>query len=198
MSQENVEIVRGARIALPPHSERASRRRTLGERLFVRFPAFSRLLADAFMRLPTRSRLRRLMVARFVSRAYAAANRRDFDLVLVGWDPGSEYHPSGDLMPPDLETVFYGHEGYLQLWRYWLDAFEDIRWDPEEILDLGDRLLVTAQQRGHGSGSGVAVSEPVYQLFKLRRGLVIRQEDFLDRSKALQAAGLRDGSNSSR
>ena len=192
MSQENVEIVRGARIALPPHSERASRRRTLGERLFVRFPAFSRLLADAFMRLPTRSRLRRLMVARFVSRAYAAANRRDFDLVLVGWDPGSEYHPSGDLMPPDLETVFYGHEGYLQLWRYWLDAFEDIRWDPEEILDLGDRLLVTAQQRGHGSGSGVAVSEPVYQLFKLRRGLVIRQEDFLDRSKALEAAGLRE------
>ena len=193
MSQENVEIVRGARIALPPLSERASRRRTLGERLFVRFPAFSRLLADAFMRLPTRSRLRRLVVARRLSRAYAAANRRDFDVVLLGWDPGSEYHPSGDLMPPDLETVFYGREGYLQLWRYWLDAFEDIRWDPEEILDLGDKLLVTAQQRGHGSGSGVAVGERVFQLFVVRRGLVIRQEDFLDRSKALEAAGLGDG-----
>jgi hypothetical protein len=50
-----------------------------------------------------------------------------------------------------------------------LDAFEDIRWDPEEILDFGDRFLVTARQRGHGSGSGVAVSEPVFQLFKLRR-----------------------------
>jgi hypothetical protein len=61
-------------------------------------------------------------------------------------------------MPPDLETVFYGHDGYLQLWRDWLDAFDDIRWDPEEILYLGATLLVTAQQRGHGSGSGVAVS----------------------------------------
>ena len=189
MSHENVEIVRGARIALPPLNERASRRRTLGERVLVRFPAFSRLLADAAMRLPTRSRVRRLMLARLLGRAYAAANRRDFELVLGGWDPGSEYHPSGDLMPPDLETVFYGHEGYLKLWRYWLDAFEDIRWDPEEILDLGNRLLVTAQQRGHGSGSGVAVSEPVFQLFTLRRGLVVRQEDFLDRSKALEAAG---------
>ena len=39
MSQENVEIVRGARIALPPLSERASQRRALDERLFVRFPA---------------------------------------------------------------------------------------------------------------------------------------------------------------
>jgi ketosteroid isomerase-like protein len=189
MPREQVEIVRGVRITLRPLGERASQRRSLDERLYVSFPAAYRLLGDACMRLPPRSRLRRLLLARRVSRAYAAANRRDFELVLVGWDPGSEYHPSGDLMPPDLEAVFYGDDGYLRLWRYWLDAFEDIRWDPEEILDFGDRFLVTAHQRGHGSGSGVAVSEPVFQLFKLRRGLVVRQEDFLDRAKALEAAG---------
>jgi ketosteroid isomerase-like protein len=133
------------------------------------------------------------MVARSIRRAYAAANRRDFDLVLTATDPEIyEYRPSRDLLPPDLESVFYGHGGYLELWRYWLDAFGDIRWDPEEILDLGDRILVTTQQRGHGSGSGVAVSQSVFQLFTLRKGLVIRQEDFLDRSKALEAAGQRD------
>jgi hypothetical protein len=33
------------------------------------------------------------------------------------------------------------------------------------------------------------VSEPVFQLFTTRRGLVVRQEDFLDRAKALEAAG---------
>jgi hypothetical protein len=38
----------------------------------------------------------------------------------------------------------------------------------------------------------VAVSEPVFQLFKLRRGLVARQDDFLDRAEALKAAGLPD------
>ncbi len=131
------------------------------------------------------------MLPRFISRAYAAANRRDFDLILATNDPGIyEYHPTIDLLPPDLETVFYGHDGYRQLWRYWLDAFEDIRWDPEEILDFGDSVLVTTQQRGHGSASGVAVGQPVFQLFKFRRGLVIRQEDFLDRSKALEAVGL--------
>ena len=191
MSQQNVEIVRGAPISLPPLSEGASRHRTLDERLRVRFPGLFRLLADALMRLPPRSRLRRLMLARAVGRVYAAANRRDFDLVLAGWDPRSEYRPSGELMPPDLEAVFYGHDGYLRLWRYWLDAFEDIRWDPEEILDFGDRFLVTTRQSGHGSGSGVAVSEPVFQLFTLRRGLVVSQEDFLDRSKALEAAAQR-------
>jgi SnoaL-like domain len=192
MSQESVEIVRGARIALPRLSERATRRRSLDQRFYVRFPILYRLLADSVMRLPPRARLRRLVLARSVALAYAAANRRDFDSVLLGWDPGSEYHPSGDLLPPDLETVFYGHDGYLQLWRYWLDAFEDIRWDPEEILDFGDRFLVTTQQTGRGSGSGVAVSEPVFQLFTVRRGLVVRQQDFLDRSQALEAAASRE------
>jgi ketosteroid isomerase-like protein len=191
MSQENLELVRGTRIALQPLSERASGRRSLDEQLMVRFPALFRPLGDAFMRLPPGSRLRRLMVARAVGRSYAAANRRDFDLVLTVSDPAIyEYRPSVDLLPPDLESVFYGHDGYLELWRYWLEAFDDIRWDPEEILDFGDRLLVTTQQRGHGSGSGVAVSHQVFQLFTFRRGLVIRQEDFLDRSKALEAAGL--------
>jgi hypothetical protein len=38
----------------------------------------------------------------------------------------------------------------------------------------------------------VAVSETVFQLFTFRRGLVVRQEDFLDRSEALEAAALRD------
>jgi ketosteroid isomerase-like protein len=110
----------------------------------------------------------------------------------VGWDPESEYRPSADLMPPDLDSVFHGHDGYRRLWRYWLDAFGDIRWEPEEILDLGNKVLVTTQQGGHGSGSGVAVSEPVFQLFTFRRGLVIRQEDFLDRSRAFEAAGRPD------
>jgi ketosteroid isomerase-like protein len=192
MSQENVEVVRGVRIALPPLSERANQRRALDERLIVRFPALYRLLADALMRLPPRFRLRRLMIARGIRQAYAAANRRDFDRILAGWDPGSEYRPSADLMPPDFEAVFYGPDGYLTMWRRQVEAFEDLRFDPEEILYLGDKVLVTAQQGGHGSGSGVAVGQRVFQLFRFRRGLVVRQEDFLDRSEALEAAGLRE------
>lgn len=190
MTQENFEIVRGARIALPPLSGSASQRRTLDERLFVRLPVLYRLLAEGFSRLPPRSRLRQVMLARRMGRAYAAANRRDFDLILTGLDPETEYRPAADLIAPDQDAVFSGHHGYLQMWRNWLEAFEDLRFDPEEVLDLGDTFLVTAQQRGHGSGSGVAVSQPVFQLFKVRRGLVVWQHDFRDRSDALAAAGL--------
>ena len=91
---------------------------------------------------------------------------------------------------PDIEAVFYGHEGYRKLWDRWLDAFGDLRWESEELLDLGDRVLVTVQLRGHGSGSGVAMTERLFQLYKIRRGLSISQQDFTNRTEALEAAGL--------
>ena len=123
-----------------------------------------------------------------MARAYAAANRRDFELVLTFNDPERyEYRPSHALLPPDMDTVYRGHDGYRRFWRLWLDAFEDIRWDPEEIVDFGEKVLVAARQSARGSGSGVAVSEYVFQLYTLRRGLVARQEDFVDREEALRA-----------
>ncbi|MEK6271439.1 MAG: nuclear transport factor 2 family protein [Actinomycetota bacterium] len=192
MSQENVEIVRGVRTKLSPLSERVSQRRTLDERLFIRFPALFRLLTDRLMGLPPRSRLRRLMLARLVGRAYAAANRRDFDLVLTGLDPEFEYRPPADLTAPDQDAVFYGHDGYRRLWRTWLDAFEDLRYEPEEVLDLGDMYLATVQMRGHGSGSGVPMGLQLFQLFNWRRGLLVWQQDFGNRAEALEAAGLRE------
>ena len=91
-------------------------------------------------------------------------------------------------MPPDLGGPTHGHDGYLRMWSHWLDAFEDIRYEPTEVMDFGDRFLVTVRQVGHGSGSGVGVARPVYQLLIIRGGRTIRQEDFVDRAQALDAA----------
>jgi ketosteroid isomerase-like protein len=179
------------RSLVTPLRERASRRRTLDERLRVRFPGPFQLIGRALFRIPPRSRLRRRTAPYVMARAYAAGNRRDFDLIRTFNDLSVyEYRASADLLPPDLEQVSSRHKGYLQMWQRWMEAFEDIRFEPEEMLDLGDKILVTVEQKGHGSGSGVAVSQTVFQLFTFRRGLVIRQEDFLDRSQALAAAGL--------
>jgi ketosteroid isomerase-like protein len=191
MSPEKAEVVHGTRIELPRLNERACQRRSLDERFYVRFPSFCRLLAAGVLRLPPRFPVRRLMLARSIARAYAAANRRDFELILIlNDDDPYEYRPSPDLLPPDMEAVYHGHDGYRRFWRLWLDAFQDIRWDPEEIVDFGEKALVSTRQSGRGSSSGIAVSEPVFQLFTFRRGLVIRQEDFLDRDEALEAVAL--------
>jgi ketosteroid isomerase-like protein len=185
--------VRGVRYPLSLPSERAAHRRTLDERFFLRFPALYRLLADALMRLPLRSRLRRLVLTRLAGRAFAAANRRDFDVQLLSIDPGVEYHPAGDQLPAGMDAVVYGHDGYVRRLRAWVDTFDDFRFEPEEVIDLGGTLLVTVRWSGHGSGSGVPMSGRLFQLLTLKRcGLVQKQEDFTDRAEALEAAGLRE------
>jgi ketosteroid isomerase-like protein len=190
MSQENV--VRGVRYRISLPSGRASQRRTLDERIFVRFPALYRLLADRLMRLPPGSRLRRLILARIAGRVGAAVNRRDFDALFLALDPGIEYRPVRGRLPPGMDAVFYGHDGYREVWRQLIDAFEDYHAEPEEVLDLGDQVLGTTQYKGHGSGSGVPVNDTFFQLFRLRRGLVVWQQDFSDRSEALEAARLKE------
>ena len=190
MVQEKVMAVRGVRHRVSVPSENASQRRTLDERLFAPFPAVYRLLAAGIARLPPRSRLRGAMLTRLVGRATAAANRRDFDVLLLGFDREIEFHPRDVWLAIDMDAVYRGHDGYRQVWQSVLDAFEDMRLEPEELLDLGDWLLATVHARGHGSGSGVAVGETVFQLFRLRKGLVVWQQDFIGRDEALEAAGL--------
>ena len=186
MSQENVEIVRGVRIPLAPE---AKQHRTLDDRILARFPALVPRLLAAWSRLPRHSRLRRAMLVRIVRQGYATANRRDFDVTIRAYDPRYEYHPE-QVALPDSDPVYYGHDGFHKFWRQLLEAFDDVRLDPKEILDLGDRVLMTTQMSGHGTGSGVSINQQLFQLMTFRRGVIVRQVDFQDRAQALEAAGM--------
>jgi ketosteroid isomerase-like protein len=184
MSQENVEIARGVRIPLVPETRR---HRTLDERIVVRFPGLARRLSAAWARLPQHSRLRRAIFVRRVRQGFAALDRRDFDLLVIGLDPSVELWMAHVL--PDVGPIFHGHDGYREVWSHLLEA-ADARLHPEELLDFGDRFLVTAKLTVRGAGSGVFVSQRLFLLFTLRRGLVVREHDFQDRGEAVQAAGL--------
>jgi ketosteroid isomerase-like protein len=187
MSQENTVAVRGVRIPLAGAATR--RHRTLDERIAVRFPALNRWLSAAWAELPRNSRLRRALLVRGVRQGFAAGNRRDFDFLLTRFDPGIEYH-FPEPWQVDFDPLYHGHDGYREAWRVILEAFEDARLDPMELLDLGGRFLVTVEMSGHGAGSGVSISQRLFQLYTLRRGLAVRQDDFQDRAAALEAVGL--------
>jgi ketosteroid isomerase-like protein len=190
MSQENVEIAQGVRI--PVHLRRIRRRRTLDEQLLVRFPALARMLGLAWQALPVGSRLRRAILLRIAAQVSGAVVRRDFDSLLAPFDPEFEYRVlgAGGLIAPDQLGTYRGHEGYREVWRLWLEASEDVRLQPEELIDLGDRLVSVTRVTGHGTRSGVPINQQVGQVFTFERGLVVRQEDFPDRHQAFEAAGL--------
>jgi SnoaL-like domain len=186
---EGKEIIRGVRTSITlPDTDRG---RSLDERLFVRFPALLHALLGLWFRLPPRSRLRQAGLARLGSRGAAAGNRRDFEVLVLFVDPDCVYHAEGTidgLVPPDMQGVHHGHEGYVGIWKAGIEAWPDMQLDPEEVIDFGERLLAIMRLRGHGGTTGIALDSPLFQVFTLRRGMIVRQEDFGDRDKAFAAA----------
>jgi ketosteroid isomerase-like protein len=188
MSEENVEILHGVRTPVGASGE--IRRRSVVERVYLRFPALGRVVLSAWSRLPPSSRLRRAFLSRTMSRGREAWNRRDWDVLVVFLDPEVEYETSTSALGgADLLGVHRGHEGCRQAWEAMIEAIEDLRVVHEEVIDFGDHLMTAGRGMGHGSSSGVPVDESLFQVYTLRHGLVIRQEDFADRDKALEAAG---------
>ena len=188
MPPQGTEAVQGVRIPLA--GGKGTPHRTMDERIVVRFPALARWLAAAWARLPRHSRLRRAVLVRRVRRAYEAVNRRDFGLILTGFDPSVEFNAVQT--GPEGPATFHGHAGVLESSRLVLEVFGDIRLEPEEFVDWGDQFLVTVKLTGHGAESGASVHQKLFSLCTLRRGLVVRQYEFLDRAEALEAAGLSD------
>jgi ketosteroid isomerase-like protein len=187
MSQENVEIALA--VTTPVTVLDKTRRRTLDERFLVRFPALVGPLARVWSRLPPRSRLRRTWTSRIVSGACEAANRRDYDVLLLFLDPQIELDRSKSPLGDLFTTVHRGKDAYRGVWDTLGEAIENLRLEHEEVIDFGSRLLAAGRTTGRGSSSGVPVDEPIFQVLMLRRGLVIRQEDFSDRKKASKPPG---------
>ena len=125
-----------------------------------------------------------------IQNALDAFNRRDLDGLLESIDPAVEWSPPAEL--PGASTV-RGHDGVRHSVADMLDAFGDLRADPERFIDLEDRVIALFFWRGQGSGSGIRVDElevPVGMLATMRDGLAVRVRFFTTWDQALQAAGL--------
>jgi ketosteroid isomerase-like protein len=168
--------------------------------MFVRFPGLVRALLFVYARLPPGSRLRRAFTARSLRRFADAFNRRDFDVLLPFLHPEIRFEgaegPFGGYFP-DLPKVLHGREEYRRMCETLVEGWDDLTFRSEEVVDLGDRLFGVSHVTGHGRWSGVALDIPLYQVVTLRHGLIVRQRDFAERDKALEAAGLRPTLDSS-
>jgi uncharacterized protein len=188
MSRQNVEVVRtpiGSDARLPT-------RRTLDERLFVRWPGIHHALAGALSRRPPRSRLRRALLRRAVLSAFAAVRRQDIEVWLLGWSSDAQLDVLPDLRAAGMRTTYHGHPGLRELMSDWADAWEQIEVVPQEIVDAGDPVVALGHFHLRARGSGIEFDSPLAFVWWSERGLVTRQRDFSDWDEALEAAGLRE------
>ena len=90
--------------------------------------------------------------------------------------------------------VYTGYDEVRAFVADWFSVFKFDEWEleVEELIDCDDRVVSIVRQRGRGTFSGAEVSVDFAQVVSLRAGKIVRVDNYLDRSKALEAAGLRE------
>jgi ketosteroid isomerase-like protein len=86
---------------------------------------------------------------------------------------------------PDRETR-YGKEGIKQLFDSYMEAFDALRLEPEEFIEVGDQIVVSLTQRIRGKGSGAEVEAKVAHVWTLRNGEVVGLRIFGGKQRALE------------
>ena len=88
---------------------------------------------------------------------------------------------------PDAEN-YTGREAFIENLEKLEDAFDELRIDPVEFVDLGDHLVVVVVMSGRGRGSGAPVNMTFAQLWSIQDGKAVSLRDFQTKTEAIQAA----------
>ncbi len=168
--------------------------RRLEERITVRFPNLAVAITRALFRLPARSRVRRLLLSRIVRLGVEASNRGDYEVAFLLFHPDMEYlAPTGTVVLGTFPERSQGRRGRIQFERSWRGDWGEFRYEPDELIDLTDQLLLIGRMIASGRTSGVATESEWAGLYSISRGQVIREQIFFDNNAAaLKAAGLEE------
>jgi ketosteroid isomerase-like protein len=83
-----------------------------------------------------------------------------------------------------------GREARIQFQRAWNAEWGEFRFEPDEVVDFGDRLLIIGRIRGSGRASGAGFDGEWAALMTIKAGWIVKEEAFFDHAQALEAAGL--------
>ena len=165
--------------------------RTFTDRVVVRFPRIARAALALGMRFTTpRSWIRRDGLKRVLRSGWAAAPRKDWELMLTRYSPGVVWGIPEEFQGLGFAESYHGHQGLREGFEQFAEAFEAWEIRPERAMDFGDRVLTLGEFWGKARASGVEMRQDFSQLVALRRGLVIRDQFFYSWEQGLQAAGL--------
>ena len=168
--------------------------RTFTDRLSVRFPRSARLLLAIGIRFnPPHARVRRDGLRRVLCSGWAAAPRRDWELMFVRYSPEVVWEIPEEFQTLGFAESYRGHAGLVDGLERFSEAFESWEIRPTRALDFGDRVLTLGSFRGKARVSGVEWEQEFSQLVTLEKGLVVRDRFFYSWEQGLRAAGLEPG-----
>ena len=86
---------------------------------------------------------------------------------------------------PVEESSTQGPEAVRASTELWKSEWDDYAVIPEELIDMGDRVVATVRFRARGRGSGIEIDGRLYDVFTLRDGKIVRMDQFTEEADAL-------------
>lgn len=118
-----------------------------------------------------------------IRESYEALNQGRFDWVADHVPPDFELVPTPF---SDISETFVGPDGVSQFYAELAEAWETVRTDVDEVVDLGDRVVVLGRIHNRGRGSGIEVDAVAAHLWTVEDGVPMRVELIGDREEALR------------
>ena len=84
-------------------------------------------------------------------------------------------------------STYRGHSGLRRWYEEATEDWEELRIEPYEFREVGDRLAVFLRAIGRGRGSHVEVAAEIVHVAEFREGKFTRLQGYSDREQALKA-----------
>jgi ketosteroid isomerase-like protein len=126
--------------------------------------------------------------ANVVRAVVEAQQRRDWKAFRRLYDPGIEWEDSSGLWG-DWGTR-RGFDEVRDAWVTWFEAFEQVDFEIEDLLEAGENVVAFIRASGRGRESGLVIEQRLPSVWTVRGGRVVRVRGYREDADALDAAGL--------
>jgi ketosteroid isomerase-like protein len=123
--------------------------------------------------------------------SYEAWNQRDFDSALALYDHDVVWTFTAEARGAAFQSDYRGRDGVREFWDTFIEPWEDVNIEVEEIRDAGDSVLALVVFHARAR-DGLEIDQPFVHVVTFRGSRGIRFEAFARRElqQALEAAGL--------
>jgi ketosteroid isomerase-like protein len=106
-----------------------------------------------------------------------------------------------DQISPDFETTtppslsvepdtYRGPEGVRRWFDAWEGTMDEVRFDVDELVDAGDRVIAVSRMVARSHTTGIEVEQAVAMVWTIRDGRAVRLDPYATREEAVRAVGL--------
>jgi ketosteroid isomerase-like protein len=124
-----------------------------------------------------------------VEATFAALNRNGVDGLLSHLTEDVDWRAMEGA--PDDHGPIHGKEAMRAYVQDWFDMFDDVRWEPVELIDAGgDQVVALVRLTGRAKLSGAETDMTYAVVHTIRDGKAAVGREYATREQALEAAGL--------